>query len=78
MRTLKTIQDCKDAGARAYSKCAVRLAPIGELLDFAGMPAVDAWYEGYDNAAGCGLYYGTTAQKLRDEYAASVMQANVG
>ena len=70
---LKTIQDCRDAGARAYSKCAIRLAPITELLEVSGLDAVDAWYEGYDHAAGCGFYYGTTAQKRRDEYAASLI-----
>ena len=62
MRTLKTIQDCKDAGARAVGHCAIRLAPLADLLTVGGMAAVDAWYEGYDEARGAGPYFGTTAQ----------------
>lgn len=68
MTILKDIEDCRHAGMKAYKACAIRLAPICELLELGGMDAVDAWYEGYDQAAGHGPYFGTTARQHRENW----------
>lgn len=62
------MQQYAQMGRDAFHAGADRLGPLSMLMAGGGAAAVDAWYEGYDDACGHGPYYGTTAQALRDAY----------